>query len=100
MEKVEISIPTAEQFVENIKETDAKDIKTEFIGRIVLIIIAGLGLISVLAWDEAIKDLYKHIVEDAESLSGKFGYAILITLIGVIISIILGRIFIKRKTKI
>lgn len=100
MEKVEISIPNAEQFVENIKETSAKDIKTEFIGRIVLIVIAGLGLISVLAWDDAIKDLYRSIVSDADSLSGKFGYAVLITLIGVVISIILGRIFIKRKTEI
>lgn len=100
MEKIEISIPTAEEFVENLKETDAKDIKTEFIGRIVLIVIAGLGLISVLAWDEAIKSLYSKIVEDSESLMGKFGYAVLITLIGVIISIVLGKIFIKRKTQI
>jgi hypothetical protein len=98
-EKIEISIPTAEEFVENIKHSSSKDIQTEFIGRIVIIIIAGLGLISVLAWDEALKDFYKEIVKNSESLAGKFGYAIVITLLSVIVSIILTRAFMKNKIK-
>ena len=98
-EDIEVNIPSAEDFMENIKRTDAKDVKTEFVGRIVIIVIAGLGLISVLAWDSAIKDLYKTIVSDSESLVGKFGYALLITFIGVVVSIILGRAFLKKKTK-
>ncbi|MCE9585086.1 DUF5654 family protein [Candidatus Nomurabacteria bacterium] len=44
-----------------------------------------------------LKDLYKTIITNSESLGGKFGYAVLITLIGVIISIILGKIFIRNK---
>lgn len=98
-EKIEISIPSAEDFVENIKETRAKDIQTEFIGRIVTIIIAGLGLISVLAWDDALKSLYRNIVENSDSLLGKFGYASIITFIAVVVSVILGRAFIKKKRK-
>lgn len=96
-EKIEISIPTAEEFFDHVENTKAKDIKTEFIGRIVIIIIAGLGLISVLAWDEALKDLYGKIVKNSDSLFGKFGYALIITLISVVVSIILGRIFMKDK---
>ena len=96
-EKIEVSIPTAEDFLEGIKKTDAQDIKTEFVGRIVIIIIAGLGLITVLAWDEALKDLYKAIVTNSESLFGKFGYAIIITLVSVLVSIILTRAFMKKK---
>ena len=98
-EKIEVSIPTAEKFVQNMTDIEMKDIKTEFVGRIVTIIIAGLGLISVLAWDDALKDLYRSIVADSSSLNGKFGYAIVITLFGVIVSIILGRAFLRKKKK-
>ena len=99
-EKIEVSIPTAEDFVKNIQDTEAKDIQTEFIGRVVTIVIAGLGLISVLAWDDALKDYYRYLVPNSETLGGKFGYAVIITLFGTVISIILGRAFIKKKKKI
>lgn len=99
-EEVEISIPSSEDFFKEIKEKYVRDIRREFIGRIIIVVIAGLGLISVLAWDDAMKNLYRDIVENADSLLGKFGYAILITFISVIVSILLGRSFYKKEEDI
>ena len=78
-EKPDITIPSAEDFLKEMREMTSRDVRTEFIGRIVTIVIAGLGLISVLAWDEALKNLYASIVKNAESMSGKFWYAVIIT---------------------
>ncbi len=99
IEKVDISIPTTKEFVKKMKNTGSKDIHKEFFSRIILIVIAGFGLMSILAWDGALKDLYKIIVTDSDSLLGKFGYAILITFISVVVSIMLSRIFMKNKPK-
>jgi hypothetical protein len=97
--EIEITIPSTEDFLKEIKDTEVKDIRTEFVGRVVIIVIAGLGLISVLAWDDALKNLYKSVVAESDSLFGKFGYALIITLISVVVSIILGRAFYNKEIK-
>lgn len=100
MNNPEIKIPQAEEFFEASKIKDiSKDIKIEFLSRSITIIIAGLGLITVLAWDEALKDLYKELVHGSESLLGKFGYALIITLIAVIVTVVLTKLLAKRKIK-
>jgi hypothetical protein len=100
MNNPEIKIPQAEEFFKSseIKEV-SKSIKIEFLSRSITIIIAGLGLITVLAWDEALKDLYREIVANSDSITGKFGYALIITLVSVIVSVILTRVFMRRKIK-
>ena len=96
-EKPDITIPSAEDFLKEMREMTSRDVRTEFIGRIVTIVIAGLGLISVLAWDEALKNLYASIVKNAESMSGKFWYAVIITFLGAVASMIISHIFLKKK---
>jgi len=52
---------------------------------------ASLGLVAALAWNEAIKALIKSVLGEDDSLAGLFTYAILATLIAVVVLLILGR---------
>ena len=100
MSSPEIKIPQAEEFFEAIEvKSTAKDIKLEFLSRIVTIVIAGLALITALAWDEVLKDVYLHFSEYFEGINQRLGYAIFITIFSVIVSVIIGRFFITKKKK-
>jgi hypothetical protein len=52
---------------------------------------ASLGLVAALAWNEAIKALIKSVLGEDDSLAGLFTYAILATLIAIVVLLILGR---------
>ena len=52
---------------------------------------ASLGLVAALAWNEAIKALIRKVLGEDDSLAGLFIYAILATLIAVVVLLILGR---------
>ena len=52
---------------------------------------ASLGLVAALAWNEAIKALIKKVLGEEDSLAGLFIYAILATLVAIVVLLILGR---------
>ena len=52
---------------------------------------ASLGLVAALAWNEAIKALIRKVLGEDDSLAALFTYAILATLIAVVVLLILGR---------
>ena len=52
---------------------------------------ASLGLVAALAWNEAIKALIKTVLGEDDSLVSLFTYAILATLIAVVVLLVLGR---------
>jgi len=56
---------------------------------------AALGLVAALAWNDAIKETIKQILEGDDSLSSKYIYAILATAIAVIVVLVLARIAAK-----
>lgn len=60
--------------------------------RITTLILAGFSLVAALAWNEAIRSLFQVFFEDKGGLIGKFSYAIVVTIIVVIISIRLQKI--------
>ena len=101
MNTPDIKIPYAEEFFQKIHVKDnAKSIKLEFISRIVTIVIAGLALITALAWDEVLKEIYVYFSGYLNGINQRLGYALFITIFSVIISVILGRILIKKKRKV
>ena len=55
---------------------------------------AALGLVAALAWNDAIKETLKDLVGD-ESLAGKYTYAILATVIAVVVVLVLTRLAAK-----
>ena len=62
-----------------------------FIQTMITLASASLGLVAALAWNEAIKALIKKVLGEDDSLAGLFTYAILATLIAVVVLLILGR---------
>lgn len=53
---------------------------------------AALGLVAALAWNDAIKETIKLLMNDDESLTSKYVYAILATAIAVIVVLVLARV--------
>lgn len=52
---------------------------------------ASLGLVAALAWNEAIKATIKAIFATDESLAGLYTYAIIATIIAVVVLLLLAR---------
>ncbi len=56
---------------------------------------AALGLVAALAWNDAIKETMTKWLGDDDSLGAKYTYAILVTLVAVIVVLILARLAAK-----
>ncbi|HEY0079766.1 MAG TPA: DUF5654 family protein [Pyrinomonadaceae bacterium] len=52
---------------------------------------ASLGLVAALAWNEAIKETIKAYFGTGDSLAGLYAYAIIATIIAVVVLLILAR---------
>ena len=52
---------------------------------------AALGLVCALAWNEAIKTAMKEILGTEENIAGLFAYAILATILAVVVLLVLAR---------
>ena len=53
---------------------------------------ASLGLVAALAWNDAIKATIKKIFETDDNLTGLYTYAVIATVIAVLVVLILTRI--------
>ncbi|OQX71111.1 hypothetical protein B6D52_02665 [Candidatus Parcubacteria bacterium 4484_255] len=62
----------------------------------ITLILGGFGLVAALAWNEAIKSLFEELFEKSGTLISKFVYAILVTIIVVIVSMQLKKISKKK----
>ena len=69
-----------------------EEVKREFKEKTITLILGGFGLVAALAWNEAIKTLFETIFPKKNELIGKFIYAIIITVIVVIISLQLKKL--------
>jgi hypothetical protein len=84
--------------VEIIK-TKGDKIKNEFRKKIVGYIVAAFGLVAGLAWNEAVKALIDFLFPMSQNgLWAKFIYAVIITLILVIVTIYLTRFITGEET--
>ncbi len=84
---------------EMLEQFELRQIHRLFVDRVIVLAVASLGLITALAWDEALRDVFRKFFGDSESLPNKILYAVIITFIAVFVSIIVGRIFIRNKKR-
>lgn len=61
------------------------------------LITAAFGLVAALAWNEAIKAIFKEIFGSAESIAPMLAYAITVTIVAVILTIMVARSLSKMK---
>ncbi|MGD9894815.1 MAG: DUF5654 family protein [Dehalococcoidia bacterium] len=61
-----------------------------FIQTIITLASASLGLVAALAWNEAIKATLTELLGESDDLVGLYTYAVLATIIAVVVVVVLG----------
>jgi len=83
---------TGRQTIKKVRKTS-----TAVQEKTITLILGGFGLVAALAWNEAIKSLFETLLKNKGSLIGKFTYAVIVTMIVVIVSIQLPKLSRKKK---
>lgn len=66
--------------------------RASYLATMIALASAAFGVIAALAWNNAITDLIKQIFPAGKGVGSEFIYAIIITIIGVLIMVNLGKI--------
>ncbi|MBL7150059.1 MAG: hypothetical protein ISS84_00285 [Candidatus Pacebacteria bacterium] len=74
-----------------------KKTEREFREKTITLILGGFGLVAALAWNEAIKSLFETFFKKNNELIGKFLYAMIVTVIIVVVSMRLKKIAEKKE---
>jgi len=73
-------------------------LKQEVLDKIAALVTAAFGLVAALAWNDAIKAVFKEIFGKADAVGPMLIYAIMVTIIAVILTIIVARAAAKAKS--
>ncbi|HOP67172.1 MAG TPA: DUF5654 family protein [Methanoregulaceae archaeon] len=65
--------------------------KDEALDKIGALLTAAFGLVAALAWNGAIQEIFKQIFGEASTIAAQLIYAIVVTLIAVIVTIYIAR---------
>jgi len=74
--------------------------KVLMMDRMSALITAAFGLVAALAWNEAIKAIFKEVFGASETIAPLLAYAITVTIAAVILTIIAARSLSKMKAEI
>lgn len=67
---------------------------------IITLVTTAFGLVAGLAWNDAIQKLIETLVGTGDALSGLFIYAIIVTILAVVVTIILARMAAKMGIEV
>lgn len=74
--------------------------KQDVIDKLNILVTSAFGLVAALAWNDAIQGLFKEGGPlEFLAASGKWGYAIIITILAVVLTIWIGRLSERAKGK-
>jgi len=74
--------------------------KIEVIEKISALLTAAFGLVAALAWNDTIKAIFKQYFGTADTPIAMLAYAVVITIIAVIVTIYVGRATDKAKERL
>ncbi|MDH3657569.1 MAG: DUF5654 family protein [Nitrosopumilus sp.] len=80
-------------------EEKEEPMKVIVLDKIAALVTAAFGLVAALAWNEAIKAIFKEIFGEADSIGPLLIYAIVVTIAAVILTIIVARSVANAKKK-
>ena len=63
----------------------------EVIKAVIILLTTAFALVAGLAWNSAIQELINTFLDKGSALTGLFVYAIIVTVIAVVVTLILGR---------
>ena len=75
------------------------DMQKEVIEKIAALITAAFGLVAALAWNEAIQEIFRIIFGDQSGVWAMIFYAVVVTIIAVVVTIWIGRVAEKATGK-
>jgi len=82
-------------------QQEKKDLKIEILEKISSLATAGFGLVAALAWNDAIKSLFaKFFPRPGDNLLALLAYAVLITILVVVVTIYLGRVVSLARSRV
>ena len=64
------------------------------------LITAAFGLVAALAWNEAIKAIFKEVFGSSDTIVPMLAYAITVTILAVILTILVARSLSKMKAQL
>lgn len=67
------------------------EVKGQVMQTIATLMTTAFGLIAALAWNEAIKEIINQVLPKGSGITGLLVYAVIITIIAVIATILIGR---------
>ena len=73
-------------------------LKQEILDKIAALITAAFGLVAALAWNDAIKAVFKEIFGSSDAIGPMLAYAIIITIIAVILTLTVARAASRAKS--
>ena len=79
-------------------ENKPTPLKQEVLDKIAALITAAFGLVAALAWNDAIKAIFKEVFGTADAVGPMLIYAIMVTIIAVILTIIVARAAANAKS--
>ena len=71
--------------------------KKDVIEKLSALIIAAFGLVAALAWNGAIQAIFKQVFGTSDTVGAMLTYAIIVTIIAVIVTIWIGKIEARAK---
>ena len=71
----------------------------EVIEKVAALITAAFGLIAALAWNEAIQEIFRLVFGDQSGIWAMLFYAVVVTIIAVVVTIWIGRVAEKQTGK-
>jgi hypothetical protein len=83
-----------------LKKYELENLHSDFADKIVFLFIAALGIITAVSWDQVLKIVAEKLFGEVGDIWSKIFYAVFVTVITVIVSIIVNRIYIKRRNNL
>ena len=84
---------------EKEEEEEKSTLKTEVLDKISALVTAAFGLVAALAWNDAIKAIFKEVFGESNTIGPMVLYAVIVTIIAVILTIIVARAVANAKNK-
>jgi hypothetical protein len=73
-------------------------LKAEVVEKLAALITAAFGLVAALAWNDAIKAIFKQVFGSAEGIGPMLTYAVVVTVVAVLAAIWIGNVAEKHKS--
>jgi hypothetical protein len=71
--------------------------KSEVIEKITVLLIGAFGFVAALAWNDTVKAIFTAVYGTASTITGMIIYAVIVTIVAVIVTLKLGQLAEKAK---